>query len=567
MFAMWTLPIAWGASWRYITTGRCRAVAAIAVVATIAAHFMTGYLALIAIVVWVAIAPVEVVARLRRGAILLTGVALGAAWVVYPLIHYGTWASQNEFLQHTGSADSYGARQVLRWLVTGNLFDATRFPVITLLAAAGLGVCCWRAKWTGAERAIAAIFILSVLLFFGRPTFGAIIDLLPGSHDLFLRRFLMGVHLAALYLAGVGAVALKDGVVRFARARPSWRLDRLPRRGAAAIAGAIVIAVLAPAWTQIASFDAADAADIAYQQRADATTGSDLAVIVTQLHVLGPGRVYAGLPAPRWGGSFTVGDVPVFKYLSNLDFDMVGYTLRTASLMTDPEEYFDETNAGDYAIFGIKYLVLPTDRAPVPQSTLVLRSGPFSLWEIVGADHPYVQVGSTQGSIVADRTNIGLASENYLSSELPNEHLFKPVAFAGTPAARDTVESGATPPPLVGHVTAEQDNLDRGRVSATITVHTRAVVALSASFDPGWRATVDGRPVVPYMVAPALVAVTVPSGSHEIVFQYRGYAHYPELFALAALGLIGLGVGNKRCWSKIRRAGAPRRGRGVRLSA
>ena len=60
----------------------------------------------------------------------------------------------------------------------------------------------------------------------------------------------------------------------------------------------------------------------------------------------------------NWGSDFTVGAVPVFKYLENEDVDEVGYTLRTASLMTDPEYHFDESNPGDYPLFGIGYIII-----------------------------------------------------------------------------------------------------------------------------------------------------------------------------------------------------------------
>jgi Bacterial membrane protein YfhO len=64
------------------------------------------------------------------------------------------------------------------------------------------------------------------------------------------------------------------------------------------------------------------------------------------------------------------------------------------------------------------------------------------------------------------------------------------------------------------------------------------VVVLAVSFDPGWSATVDGRPAATEMVAPALVAVTAPPGVHHITFHYTGFGAYPELLALAALDLL-----------------------------
>ncbi len=66
------------------------------------------------------------------------------------------------------------------------------------------------------------------------------------------------------------------------------------------------------------------------------------------------------------------------------------------------------------------------------------------------------------------------------------------------------------------------------------------VVVLSASFDPGWTATIDGRSQPTEMVAPALVATTVQAGTHRVVFDYTGFRGYPLLFAISAATLLAL---------------------------
>ena len=73
---------------------------------------------------------------------------------------------------------------------------------------------------------------------------------------------------------------------------------------------------------------------------------------------------------------------------------------------------------------------------------------------------------------------------------------------------------------------------------------------LSASFDPGWGVTVDGRARPTEMVAPALVAASVPAGTHKIVFRYHGYRGYPLLFGLAALTLLGFAAAGSRVWRR-----------------
>jgi uncharacterized membrane protein YfhO len=92
-----------------------------------------------------------------------------------------------------------------------------------------------------------------------------------------------------------------------------------------------------------------------------------------------------------------------------------------------------------------------------------------------------------------------------------------------------------------------------GSLSATAVMRHAGVVVLSASYDPGWRAFVDGRPVATEMVAPALVAVQVPSGRHRVNFVYRGYRGYPLLFALGAMAFAVLLVPDCRRWHRTRR--------------
>jgi uncharacterized membrane protein YfhO len=82
------------------------------------------------------------------------------------------------------------------------------------------------------------------------------------------------------------------------------------------------------------------------------------------------------------------------------------------------------------------------------------------------------------------------------------------------------------------------------------------VVVLSASYDPGWTATVNGRRRPARMVAPALVAVDVPAGTDHVVFRFHGYGDYPELLALSGLTLAMVAVAPV-CMRRVRRRRAP----------
>ena len=111
LWASWTLPLAWGWSWRAIRDGRGYLAAILLTALTVALHFETGYLALSMLLVWPLVAGRPLVARLRRAAVLLGGSLLAAAWVIVPLVEQRRWAAVNEPLQGSGLVNGYGARQ------------------------------------------------------------------------------------------------------------------------------------------------------------------------------------------------------------------------------------------------------------------------------------------------------------------------------------------------------------------------------------------------------------------------------------------------------------------------
>jgi uncharacterized membrane protein YfhO len=92
-------------------------------------------------------------------------------------------------------------------------------------------------------------------------------------------------------------------------------------------------------------------------------------------------------------------------------------------------------------------------------------------------------------------------------------------------------------------VVVEHANLDQGHAGAVVKTNRRATVVLSASYDPGWKATVDGRPEPTVMVAPALVGVVIGPGVHTVTFAYGGYGSYVPLVVLAVLVFAILGFG------------------------
>ena len=550
LWAMWTLPFAWALSWRAVDERRFVVPAAVLVAATAAFHFQTGYLAFAGLVVFVLARPSGFVRRVGRAGLVAGGALALAAWVIVPLVAQDKWAAVNQFLQSGRAgvdANSYGARRALGALVGGNLLDWHHLPLLTPLLALGLALCviAWRDPdgpgpvGQGASRALVLLFVLSVLLFFGRPTLGPLLHLVPAARDLFLRRFIAGVQLAGLLLAGVGGARLATWIIAGARRVVHRRGDAGGRVGIVLGGGAVAclaLAALVPAWSFSVSRADRERSFISAQSAA-APAAAKLDALIATIKREGGGRTFAGGPS-GFGATFMVGEVAVYKYLAAKDVDEVGFTLRTASLMSDPEATFDEYVPGDYAAFGVRWLILPAGTRPPVPARLVERRGEYALWKIAG--DRYVQVVDTRGTVSANSADLASFARTFLAGLPSTVPIYPTVAYQGGPATPGTLPLGARPAGSPGRVLSEHADLAAGTVVARVSASRTAVVLLSASYDPGWQATVDGRAVPTEMVAPALVGVRVGAGVHTVHFVYRGFPDYPQLFAVGVAGFVSL---------------------------
>jgi hypothetical protein len=530
---MWMLPLAWGLTWRAVAHGKRYAAAAGALALTIALHFITGYLALLTIVVWVVVlADSGFARRVGRGALVGFGGLVAAAWVLVPLLADAKYATQSEYYVGTIFNDSYGARQVLRWLFTGGMFDDKRFPVLTILVFGGIVVSAARARRDVRARALLGVFLLSLLLFFGRATWGSAIDVLPGMKDVQIHRFVIGVHLSGILLAGVFLGWLLSAVSSLAQRR----VPRYAVAAAVVVPVALGVGLLAPAWNERMGYDRWGGVLIRAEQEDERQVGPDIAALANIVKATGDGRVYAGLRS-NWGKDFKVGYLPVFTWLANNNVDAIGFTFRTiASLSNDAEASFDETNPAQYQMYNIRYLILPSDRSPPVPAKLVAGRGGYRLYEVKTSG--YFQVVDRAAPIIADRTDLNVATDAFRNSDLASQGIYPSVDFAGDGAPLAT-EGGRG---SAGRVLEQSEVLQDGDFTATVQANRRAVVLLKATYDPRWSVTVDGAPRKATMMAPSLVGVEVQSGRHEIHFRYKPFGWYPLLIVIGGAALLALAL-------------------------
>jgi hypothetical protein len=536
LWGMWLLPFAWATSWQAIARGRRYWLAALVLALTIACHLLTGYLALLSLGVFALVEWRELLKRIGRTALIGFGSLLVAAWVVVPLVADRTWTVNDEFSRGTFYYDSFGAKKVLGWFASGELFDRGRLPMVTILVAAGFLVALWRYRREERARVLLFLFILSMVLFFGRPTLGPVLRVLPGSGDLFLRRFVFGVHLAGLYLAGLGAVAtgraVRTQLRRFAPLREQPLA--IPVIGVAAAA-----LFFAPGLVERAAWASQGAEWIGQQARADATDGANIDALVDIARARGPGRFYSGMRS-NWGSTYEVGQVPMYVMLLNEGVEGVGFVRPTWSLSAPIEYRFTDTDASNYEQFNVRYTILDQDRPPPVPATRIAQRGRHVLWELPNPG--YVDVVDVLPPITADRTNLGIQVADWWHSDLPAKGANPGISFEGRVAPRPTVNADDLPTTPAGRMISENVDLQDGRATVEAVLDRPAMVMLKTSFDPRWQVTVDGTPAEPQMIAPSFVGREVPAGRHTVRFVYEPFPRYDVMLLIGLLTLIGLAV-------------------------
>lgn len=524
LWAMWLLPITLGLAHQSLRGRLHPAIPAAALAATVACHFITGWLAL----ALVGVLPLLDIRRVRDRAARMARMLLGAlgllAWVLLPLWLDGAGADYTGYGDGNVFNDSHGARKILGWLVRGELFDTKRVPVVTVLAAIGLVVAARKARDHVGHRVVLLISAASLVLFFGRPTLGPLLDLLPLGDQLFYPRFILGVHLGGVLLAGVGLAAALTVLTR-----------QLSRFGPPLLAGAVV-AVMAFIATLDATSDRAirerDARNLmSAQDGASSSDGADFDRLLDRIPP-GSGRVYAGT-SYNWGRTYLVGFVPAYAVLLARDVESVGFLLRVSSLGTMAEEPFNEANPADYAALGVAWLVAPADREPPVPATLVATEGRHRLFAVPTPG--YAEVVDVAGVADADPDTIRTVGRVTTAAVEP---VFR---TAARPLIRWRGEAGEPPaaPAAVGspgEVVTGAVQSEEGRFSFDVQAARDAYLAVAVSWHPRLQATVDGDRVDVSVIAPGTAGVPVPAGRHVVKVAYR-----PFPFMIVVL-LLGVGV-------------------------
>ncbi len=513
---------------RVMDRGRGYLAAMVALAALVLSQLLYAYMMAISAVV-MAVCASRRSLPMRFARLGTVGLAAGliAAYMIVPAALSGYWLNESPYLE-TYKYDSFGAGPILQWLVTGQLLDADRLPVLTVLLAVGIAA----ALVTRSRPALIALALFGVwlVLYFGRPTLGGLVDLFPLHNALFFHRFIGGVHLASILLIGAGGAWLWSLV-------EPWRHVL---RMAAVTAGLAFVLVVA--MREHADYYAFNSLWI-QQTKAAIDRDTQAKTIIDALRALPPGRVYAG-QRTDWGEQLDFGlafrSARMHDLITFDEIPTLAQPYQGPSLNSDLVFDFDPTNPAHYAAFGVTYVIAPSTRQ-LPAFLVPLRRTPlYTLYSApASAAARYAAVADTVR--VPAQSGLLPVMRGWLLGPLPVAGKVVRIDYPAGPAGA----TGGTMPGCDSGGTIGSERIEQSRVTVVAGCPTAATLVLSITYHPNWQVTSDGVPLTTFMVSPSLIGVSLPPGTHTIVAEYRSTPMKTPLLILGGVVLAAAVVGRR----------------------
>ncbi|HEY1374961.1 MAG TPA: hypothetical protein VGH50_20990 [Candidatus Binatia bacterium] len=456
----------------------------------------------------------------------LTLVACSYMWL--PYIMNSAYFGWSPYLQ-SWKYDSFGAGEILKWLVNGDFLDYDRLPVMTVLLALGIAAALMRRDVPA--RLSLALFAVWLALYFGRPTWGRLIDFLPLPHGMLIHRFSGGLDFPVIFLIGLGGEWLWNNLPPL--------IDNLKLKTAegkanvhAALAVALLIVFLMPALRERNRFYSLNTQWIERTRKAIAED-TDAQAMIAAVKELPPGRVYAGLRA-NWGKDVVFGDIKLYDLLTFNRIVAFAPPYSDMSLSADLIWHFDERSKGQYDFFNVRYVIAPRGwhaadfLKPIKETPRYIlyradTSGYADFVSVADRRAPASQAVLLQYNLDWMKGG-GPASKSLVRYDYPARRGDAPrpssAATAGCPAGK-IVERQVMP----------------GEFAFDTDCPNASTVVLKTNYHPNWSILVDGRETPIFMLSPSFIGFDVPAGAHRVTAEYRAAPLKMPLLFLGAAAL------------------------------
>ena len=549
---------------------------------SIAGHLGIGVILLLTLPVFLFIdfQPSHIITRAKKLFIIaIVPVFLLSYWIIPAML--GNTYHLISFWDPVWKFNSYGFLDVLRQFFQGELFDWKRFPTITILVAIGAFSALLNKKY----RTFTFAFLLWILLFFGRATWGGLIDLIPGMKDFHLSRFIVGVHITALFIIPFAFISIYDFLHNVANrladfyikwqtkisdnstSHPEmfWEEKIDPIKSISFYSSLLLLGLIIFLLTMGQTIDYAtlnnkwinesnSAYDYQYQNYQS---------LLNKISSLTPGRVYSGRPG-NWGRDFRFSSTQLYLSLS-LTHPISQFLPESWSPNSDNEEMFDERSPGDYDLYNIRYIVTdPAKFTPPDNAQKIDMFGPFTLYQIPTSG--YFKVVTSNMMVDADKNTLVDIVHLWQKSFVRLWNMYPLVTFENqTPPASINREMKMTdltnyllqsppqsdpqadnPPRVVarqlaglhifanypfsfpqatisGKIKHEEIKRDEKYIAQVQIPQNcqNCFTLFKMTYHPNWSVTLDGKEVEKFAAFPFFIAIPTPPGTHTLEFQYK----------------------------------------------
>jgi len=520
-------------------------------------NLIYGYILIVSVVLFIFLKPdiSEIFTRIKRALLFYFVTALVTAYFFIPCFLDFSYYNRSIWFDPL-KYNSTGAVDILTKLLTGELFDFGRLSIITALFFIGIVIVI--TQWRDEKyRVLLALTIFWLLVYFGQPTWGAILNLLPFSQNLHFHRFVGVFQIGAVMVIGAGLALLWERIKLTPFSETSSKLP--------IVAVVVFMLVMSPVLFERAQTFQNDGMWKTNSQNEFLARSAGITDIKDTFASLPPGRVYVGMPADFGKTpSYVIGYVPMYSVLPQLGLDAFGYAYTAFPLVTDVRLGFDNTKIEQYNLFNIRYVLLAKAWTPAFYYTKLKSFDEFDLYQVPTTG--YFDLVDVPAVFYGNTGNFYYPNNKWFVSQLPAQKQH-PIVELSTNIPANThglpvysyaevtdqlVSSLSKVQPSGG--TLSNETISPNVYSVQAVVDRDCYLMLKTSYHPGWEVTVDEKKVAPVMLTPGFIGVPVTTGTHQVEFIYKPSSIRYPLFCLGALLLVFIGLFEFRKWRMFRQA-------------
>ncbi|MFC1626906.1 hypothetical protein ACFL1P_01750 [Patescibacteria group bacterium] len=491
--------------------------------------------------------------------------------------------------------NSYGWIDILNNLFGGALYDFGRAPVLTAFVLVGAYAASQlrsvhafsKDSYTPENEneedltihnfpliSFSFLFVFWLFLYFGRTTWGGLIDLIPGMSEVHLSRFIVSLHVIGMLIVPIGIVFLITRISNYVETfiLKLWKI----KKEDLSFSIQYVTNIILGSTIVVCIFLAVSPQTIAYGKHNDVlinqAIGNHMKVkedddaLFATIRSLPPARTMAGRGG-GWGKNFNVAETEYFMHLSTYGIPTVLWMPQTWSPNSDIEQYFNEGNPDHFDLYNMRWVAAPADQKPSDFWELKYERPTWKLYEVYTSG--YFTGGTHMMTVSIEKETFKNIVHTWTQSDFSKDRLFPEITFDRNPQRsvptiimndestyqhftgevekyrsifneRPFIKTEYPQPEIVGPESVHTDMMFETTVEVPENC-TQCIVVLKQTYHPNWRVTVDGESVKPFTVFPFFTAIDMTEpGTHQVWFSYEPSTLKVFLMVLSVLVILFL---------------------------